>query len=171
MSNFIASARDVHSNKKTQSAIKVVAARVKFAQELGIPEHMVSDKLIRHKIEQLGRTHGEEIKQKYLDRLSTIEEPKTFILREPLVDNHRYTLHQLAKDIAWYFGVSVTDIRGPKRARVMVFIRSCFCYYARRLTKKSYTEIGIFLCGRDHTTVIHMVKNYKQRKKNVRQFM
>lgn len=55
--------------------------------------------------------------------------------------------------ISTYFGVKITDLRGPKRHRTIARPRQIAMYLSRRHTQSSYPEIGRQF-GKDHTTVI-----------------
>jgi len=54
-----------------------------------------------------------------------------------------------------YFGLSLEDLKGPSRSRVLVTARQIAMYLCRELTELSLISIGEHFNGRDHTTVIH----------------
>ncbi|HVA60844.1 MAG TPA: chromosomal replication initiator protein DnaA [Mycobacteriales bacterium] len=56
---------------------------------------------------------------------------------------------------AQYFGVSLEDLCGSSRSRVLVTARQIAMYLCRELTDLSLPKIGATFGGRDHTTVIH----------------
>lgn len=55
--------------------------------------------------------------------------------------------------------VSVTLARSANRKRKYVQARSMLAY-AMRAEGMAYSQIGRYLSGRDHSTVIHMIKNH-----------
>jgi chromosomal replication initiation ATPase DnaA len=57
-------------------------------------------------------------------------------------------------------GISERDILGPHRNRDIVLARQAVMYWCTRRTNKSYPQIGRFLGDRDHTTVLHSVTAY-----------
>lgn len=57
--------------------------------------------------------------------------------------------------VAEYYGVSVKDLIGKKRARNIARPRQMAMALVRELTQDSFPEIGQVFGGRDHTTVIH----------------
>ena len=57
--------------------------------------------------------------------------------------------------IAEYFSVSMDDLTGASRSRVLVQARQIAMYLCRELTELSLPKIGQTFGGRDHTTVMH----------------
>ncbi|TAL14332.1 MAG: chromosomal replication initiator protein DnaA [Frankiales bacterium] len=56
---------------------------------------------------------------------------------------------------AEYFGLTMEDLCGSSRSRVLVTARQIAMYLCRELTDMSLPKIGQMFGGRDHTTVIH----------------
>jgi len=56
---------------------------------------------------------------------------------------------------AAYFGLSIDDLQGASRSRVLVTARQIAMYLCRELTELSLPKIGQQFGGRDHTTVMH----------------
>lgn len=56
---------------------------------------------------------------------------------------------------AAYFGLSIEDLQGTSRSRVLVNARQIAMYLCRELTELSLPKIGQAFGGRDHTTVMH----------------
>jgi chromosomal replication initiator protein len=56
---------------------------------------------------------------------------------------------------AAYFGVTMEDLCGSSRSRVLVTARQIAMYLCRELTELSLPKIGQQFGGRDHTTVMH----------------
>ncbi|MEU3224546.1 chromosomal replication initiator protein DnaA [Streptomyces sp. NPDC006976] len=54
-----------------------------------------------------------------------------------------------------YFGLTVEDLCGSSRSRVLVTARQIAMYLCRELTDLSLPKIGAQFGGRDHTTVMH----------------
>jgi chromosomal replication initiator protein len=61
-----------------------------------------------------------------------------------------------------YFGVSLEDLRGHSRSRVLVNARQVAMYLCRELTDLSLPRIGQAFGGRDHTTVMHADRKIRQ---------
>jgi chromosomal replication initiator protein len=56
---------------------------------------------------------------------------------------------------AAYFGLTIDDLCGTSRSRILVNARQIAMYLCRELTDMSLPKIGQQFGGRDHTTVIH----------------
>lgn len=65
------------------------------------------------------------------------------------------TAAQIMAASAQYFGVTVDDLCGSSRSRVLVTARQIAMYLCRELTDLSLPKIGQAFGGRDHTTVMH----------------
>ncbi|MBI4618030.1 MAG: hypothetical protein HY720_30785 [Planctomycetes bacterium] len=55
------------------------------------------------------------------------------------------------------FGLKFTDLQSKKRAKSIAFPRQVCMYLAKKLTNSSLEEIGSYLGGRDHSTVIYAI--------------
>jgi chromosomal replication initiator protein len=69
---------------------------------------------------------------------------------------------QIMISTADYFGVSLEDLRGQSRSRVLVNARQVAMYLCRELTELSLPRIGQAFGGRDHTTVMHADRKIRQ---------
>jgi chromosomal replication initiator protein len=69
---------------------------------------------------------------------------------------------QIMASTAEYFGVSLDDLRGHSRSRVLVNARQVAMYLCRELTDLSLPRIGQAFGGRDHTTVMHADRKIRQ---------
>jgi chromosomal replication initiator protein len=74
----------------------------------------------------------------------------------------RITLEDIQRQVADYFQVEVSEIRGARRQRSILFPRQVAMFLCRRLTEASLPEIGRAFGGRDHTTVLHAVGRIEQ---------
>nr|WP_229789903.1 chromosomal replication initiator protein DnaA [Pilimelia terevasa] len=69
---------------------------------------------------------------------------------------------QIMAQTADYFGVTLEDLRGHSRSRVLVNARQVAMYLCRELTDLSLPRIGQAFGGRDHTTVMHADRKIRQ---------
>ncbi|MFC6260927.1 chromosomal replication initiator protein DnaA [Levilactobacillus fujinensis] len=65
------------------------------------------------------------------------------------------TIPVIQNRVADYFHVSLKDLKGKKRKKVIVMPRQIAMYLSRELTEASLPRIGNEFGGKDHTTVIH----------------
>jgi len=93
-------------------------------------------------------------------QLSLAEE----VLRDFMPDGAgpEITADQIMVSTADYFGVSLEDLRGHSRSRVLVNARQVAMYLCRELTELSLPRIGQAFGGRDHTTVMHADRKIRQ---------
>jgi chromosomal replication initiator protein len=72
------------------------------------------------------------------------------------------TAAQIMAAAASYFGVTVEELCGSSRSRVLVTARQIAMYLCRELTDLSLPKIGQAFGGRDHTTVMHADRKIRQ---------
>jgi chromosomal replication initiator protein len=79
------------------------------------------------------------------------------VLSEAVYPNPKRILEpeQVVSVVAEHFGLTVEQLRGPKRDREIVVPRQIAAYLSREETDASLVRIGGALGGRDHSTVIH----------------
>ncbi len=70
---------------------------------------------------------------------------------------------QVVKTVADRFQLKVADLKSKRRTRTVVFPRQLAMYLCRTLTNSSFPEIGRQFGGKDHSTVIHAVKQINER--------
>lgn len=75
---------------------------------------------------------------------------------------HR-SMRQIAELVCMWYGVTIDQLRGQSRMDVCVHPRQCAMYWMRRAGGWSYPQIGRFF-GRDHTTVLHGVREHAKRR-------
>ena len=64
----------------------------------------------------------------------------------------------IQKKVADYYKIRVADMHSKRRPRVIAYPRQIAMYLSKKLTQKSYPEIGELFGGKDHTTVLHACK-------------
>ena len=72
------------------------------------------------------------------------------------------TSNLIMTQTAGYFGVTMDDLTGASRSRVLVTARQIAMYLCRELTDLSLPKIGQQFGGRDHTTVMHADRKVRQ---------
>jgi chromosomal replication initiator protein len=86
------------------------------------------------------------------------------VLRDFIPDGSgpEITADQIMASTSDYFGVSLGDLTGHSRSRVLVNARQVAMYLCRELTDLSLPRIGQAFGGRDHTTVMHADRKIRQ---------
>jgi chromosomal replication initiator protein len=80
-----------------------------------------------------------------------------FVLKDLIPESQgpEITAATIMGQTASYFGLSIDDLCGTSRSRVLVTARQIAMYLCRELTDMSLPKIGQQFGGRDHTTVMH----------------
>ena len=79
------------------------------------------------------------------------------VLKDLVIDaaGPEITASMIMAQTASYFGVTMDDLCGSSRSRVLVTARQIAMYLCRELTDLSLPKIGQHFGNRDHTTVMH----------------
>lgn len=64
--------------------------------------------------------------------------------------------------VCTFYGIKPTQLKGPKRDRSLVTARHVLMFLLKTELGKTLVEIGNFLGGRDHTTVMHGVSKLEE---------
>jgi chromosomal replication initiator protein len=86
------------------------------------------------------------------------------VLKDLIPNEHgsQITSATIMAQTAAYFGLTIEDLCGGSRSRVLVTARQIAMYLCRELTDLSLPKIGQQFGGRDHTTVMHADKKIRQ---------
>jgi chromosomal replication initiator protein len=86
------------------------------------------------------------------------------VLRDLITDDNAAEITSTAVigQTAAYFGLSIEDLCGSSRSRVLVTARQIAMYLCRELTDLSLPKIGQAFGGRDHTTVMHANRKIRE---------
>lgn len=86
------------------------------------------------------------------------------VLKDLITDEQtaEITATQVIGQTAAYFGLSIDDLCGSSRSRVLVTARQIAMYLCRELTDLSLPKIGQAFGGRDHTTVMHANRKIRE---------
>jgi chromosomal replication initiator protein len=98
-----------------------------------------------------------------LNRQSVDLQLAEFVLKDliPEAQGSEITAATIMGQTASYFGLSIDDLCGTSRSRVLVTARQIAMYLCRELTDMSLPKIGQQFGGRDHTTVMHADKKIR----------
>ncbi|RKT51845.1 chromosomal replication initiator protein DnaA [Saccharothrix australiensis] len=86
------------------------------------------------------------------------------VLRDLIPDSHapEITAPTIMAVTAEFFSVSIDDLCGPGKTKVLAQARQISMYLCRELTDLSLPKIGQTFGGRDHTTVMHADKKIRK---------
>ncbi len=86
------------------------------------------------------------------------------VLKDLITDDDQadITATAVIGQTAAYFGLSIEDLCGSSRSRVLVTARQIAMYLCRELTDLSLPKIGQAFGGRDHTTVMHANRKIRE---------
>ena len=68
----------------------------------------------------------------------------------------------IKRRVAAFFDLSLEDMISQRRHRAVARPRQIAMYFCKRLTRRSFPDIGQRFGGRDHTTVMHAVKRIEE---------
>lgn len=74
----------------------------------------------------------------------------------------RVTIEEIQRRVSDHFSIRQAEMVSARRARAVARPRQIAMYLAKQLTPRSLPEIGRRFGGRDHTTVIHAVKQIEK---------
>ncbi len=80
----------------------------------------------------------------------------------PSESSFEITSATIMAQTAAYFSLTLDDLCGTSRSRVLVNARQIAMYLCRELTELSLPKIGQLFGGRDHTTVMHADRKIRQ---------
>ena len=72
------------------------------------------------------------------------------------------SIDEIQRKVAEHFRIRQSEMTSARRAREVARPRQVAMYLAKQLTPRSLPEIGRRFGGRDHTTVIHAVRQIEK---------
>ena len=96
------------------------------------------------------------------DRPVSIEMAQDILHDLLRANDRRVTIEEIQKAVAEFYQVKLSDLTGPRRSRAIARPRQCAMYLAKQLTPRSLPEIGKKFGNRDHTTVMHAVRQIEK---------
>jgi chromosomal replication initiator protein len=77
-------------------------------------------------------------------------------------NDRRVTIEEIQKAVVEHYNIRMADMASARRSRAVARPRQVAMYLAKQLTPRSLPEIGKKFGGRDHTTVMHAVKQVER---------
>jgi chromosomal replication initiator protein len=85
-------------------------------------------------------------------------------LKDILSDRQKMiSIDNIQKTVASFYNVSVSDLKSSKKLKIYALPRQVAMYLCRTMTPSSFPEIGEKFGGKDHSTVIHAVRQTEKR--------
>jgi len=100
---------------------------------------------------------SEELCKKIFKKTASVNTIKTTVSIKP---------KKILKKVAQYYQIKISQIKGPRRKKAIVFPRQVAMFLIRQELETPYMEIGDLFGGRDHTTVMHAEDKIKKLTKN-----
>lgn len=91
-------------------------------------------------------------------------------LKDILNDRQKMiSIDNIQKTVASFYNVSVSDLKSSKKLKIYALPRQVAMYLCRSMTQSSFPEIGEKFGGKDHSTVIHAVRQIEKRSNDDRE--
>lgn len=87
---------------------------------------------------------------------------KNILFFQNFQDDPRISMESIVKATSQYFKVPIPDLCSRSRNKKITQARHISMYLTRKITSLTQNEIGKYLGGRDHSSVIHAVKMIKK---------
>ncbi len=85
----------------------------------------------------------------------TIELAQKVLIRAQEVNKTNIGFERIIKCIGKHYSYDLSALRSKNRSKELSFVRQVTMFLMKKITDKSLRDIGIFLGGRDHSTVMH----------------
>lgn len=92
----------------------------------------------------------------------SLELAKKVLIRSNKEKPKQVALQHVIKSVCTYYPYNADDLASKKRGKHLSFARHVAFFLMKQMTNKSLREIGTFLGGRDHTTVVHAINKIQQ---------
>jgi chromosomal replication initiator protein len=135
------------------------------SNRFSLPEEALD--LIAAHVLGTGRAIEGTIKQVFAASALIGREADMEVVVEALSDNWKapeksVPVDTIKRRVAAFFDLSLEDLVSPRRHRAVARPRQIAMYFCKRLTRRSFPDIGQRFGGRDHTTVMHAVKRVEE---------
>jgi chromosomal replication initiator protein len=75
------------------------------------------------------------------------------------------TAEGIQKTVASFFNLKISDLKSPKKHKVLALPRQIAMYLVRKHVRSSFPDIGEKFGGKDHTTVLHACRKIEEKMK------
>jgi chromosomal replication initiator protein len=85
------------------------------------------------------------------------------VLKNILPDKSRMiSIEAIQKLVADHYHIKISDLKSPRRLKVLTVPRQIAMYLCRKHVKSSFPELGLKFGGKDHSTVVHAVQKIQR---------
>ncbi|MGC8477665.1 MAG: chromosomal replication initiator protein DnaA [Acetobacteraceae bacterium] len=150
---------DIHSTTY-ELRLSILETKVK-ASGVDIPDKVLA--LLAHKIttsvrELEGALNRLIAEMRLFGRQITLETAQVLLQDQLRAHDRRVTIDEIQRKVAEHYNIRLSELLSPRRSRNIARPRQVAMYLAKQLTSRSLPEIGGKFGGRDHTTVLHAVR-------------
>jgi chromosomal replication initiator protein len=143
----------------------ILAAKVKALGSVAVPEDVI-DLLAARIVSNIRELEGSLNRLMAYAQLSNRPIDTAFaedVLSEMFrASRRRISIDEIQKRVSEHFKIRPAEMVSARRAREVARPRQVAMYLAKQLTPRSLPEIGRKFGGRDHTTVIHAVRQIER---------
>jgi chromosomal replication initiator protein len=87
----------------------------------------------------------------------SLELAQKVLIRSQEINRTNVGFERIVKCVGKYYSYDLSALRSKNRSKELSFVRQVTMFLMKKITDKSLRDIGIFLGGRDHSTVMHAV--------------
>jgi chromosomal replication initiator protein len=148
--------------------LNIIAKKLEVSPHIDVPQDVVLflAKRIASNVRELEGALNRVIAYATLSNraidIAFVEETLTDVLR---ANQRRITIDEIQRKVSDHYRIRHAEMMSARRAREVARPRQIAMYLAKQLTPRSLPEIGRRFGGRDHTTVIHAVKQIEKLRK------
>jgi len=96
----------------------------------------------------------------------SLELAKQILKEKPIEEKQNIPLDTIAKTVAKYYALNVSDLKSHSRNKKLAFARQIAFYNMKKFSLYSLQVIGEYLGKKDHTTVLHAITKIERLKEN-----
>ena len=97
-----------------------------------------------------------------IGRNITIEVAKDLLSDIFRASDRKLSIEEIQRKVCEHYNIRLTDMTGSKRLRIYARPRQIAMYLCKKLTNRSFPEIGRRFGGKDHTTVMYAVNKVEE---------
>ena len=133
--------------------------------QLDVPKHVIEflASRITSNVRELEGALNRIVHQASIEHGQVSIEMAQDVLRDLLRSNERrVTIDEVQRAVVEHYSLRMSDMQSSRRSRSIARPRQVAMYLAKQLTPRSLPEIGKRFGGRDHTTVMHAVRQIER---------